>query len=390
MPDSGGGHHGRDAENARSVHVRPVLEQQRHGLVVAGFRGDVQRRRPGAHDEHVGTAVREPAIPGLVAQRRLVLQAHVHVGAALEQQARDVETGVRVERRQVAAPAVGNAIELDREIQRAPAPPVPLIDIRAALDELDGRIELPVVQSKHERRHAIRIGEIDIASTADERLDARDTALARRVEQRREPARLHDLDARLRRHPPLPVVHSAARIDGRPALDQQPNHAGMLLRRRPHQRRLPAEGFACIHARAMLEQHARRIDAPRARNDHQRRLPLGIRRLDIRPRLDQRANNRGVRLDRRRRERRHAIIIRRIRIRAARQQLHDELTIPTMRRPNQRRRAIRPPRIDVSPILERPQRRLALPKLHELRQRLRRKARACERAEDDSEENHRT
>ena len=87
--------HGRDAEDVRRVHVRAVLEQQRDGLVVAGLRGDVQRRRTGAHDEHVGAAVREAAIAGLVAQRRLMLQPHVHVGAALEQQPRDVEAGVR-------------------------------------------------------------------------------------------------------------------------------------------------------------------------------------------------------------------------------------------------------------------------------------------------------
>ena len=83
-----------------ALHVGAVLEQQRDGLVVAGLRGDVQRRRTGAHDEHVGAAVGEAAIAGLVAQRRLVLQAHVDVGAAREQQPRDVEARVLV-----AAPA---------------------------------------------------------------------------------------------------------------------------------------------------------------------------------------------------------------------------------------------------------------------------------------------
>ena len=137
----------------------------------------------------------------------------------------------------------------------------------------------------------------------------------------------------------------------------------------------PPKRFARVHARAVLEQQPRRLDAARARDDHQRRLPFRVRRLDVGARLEQRADDLGVGLDGRRRKRRNAIVVGRIGIRAAREQRRHELAVALMRGPDQRRRAVRPARIDVGAVLERPQRRLALPELDELRQRLRRQAR---------------
>ena len=153
--------------------------------------------------------------------------------------------------------------------------------------------------------------EIDVGAARDERLDARDAAFARRIQQRREPARLHDLDARLGRHPPLPVVRRARahrrRRRARAATESCRAASAPPPTSAPSGRRTLSRAFT----RAPCSSSSRAASTrPVRATTISAVCPSAFARLDVGARLEQRANDLRVRLDGRRRQRRHAVVVR--------------------------------------------------------------------------------
>ena len=163
----------------------------------------------------------------------------------------------RVGRRPIRPAAARHRVEVHRGIQRRAAPPVPLVRIRARLDQIRARSKWPLSDRHEQRRDAVRVARLMSAPPCNERARALDAAFARRVQQRREAAgrpvlrrgsavtwRCQSLTARARVRRPRRAARAA-------------DHRGLALRGRPHQRRLPAPLLARIDLRAVLRAAAR-------------------------------------------------------------------------------------------------------------------------------------
>ena len=88
---------------------------------------------------------------------------------------------------------------------------------------------------------------------------AGDLAVARREEQRRQPARRQPLVARLLRALPLPDDDRRARVDVGAGFDQHPHRVDVAFGGRPHQRRLAAPVLDRVDTRAVGQQDANGI-----------------------------------------------------------------------------------------------------------------------------------
>jgi hypothetical protein len=73
---------------------------------------------------------------------------------------------------------------------------------------------------------------------------------------------------------------------------QQLDHVGLPLRRRPHQRRLPAPVLARVDVGARLEQQRGRGDVAAAGDRHQRRFPFRVAAVGVGAGLEQRVDDR--------------------------------------------------------------------------------------------------
>ena len=119
---------------------------------------------------------------------------------------------------------------------------------------------------------------------------ALDAPFARRVQQRRQPARRPVDRARLGGDLALPVVDRRARVDvGAGAIElAAPSPAGSAPT--AHISAVwPRHCSTALTLAPLLEQQPRRVDLAGARHDHQRRLAVGVRRLDVGAGLEQRA-----------------------------------------------------------------------------------------------------
>ena len=204
------------------------------------------------------------------------------------------------------------------------------------------------------------IGEVQFGALLDQGARALDTSFACGVQERREASGRAIDGTRFGSHLPLPFVHRRARVDLRAASDQLPHHRRLPLRRRPHQRRLPAPLLHGVHVGAALDQQTRGVDLAGARHDHQRRLPVGVGRLDVRAGLEQRLEQRRAGDNGRLRHRRRAVVVLDVDLCAGADQPRDEIEVVALHGPMQRRRAIGFGGVDVDTLGDERQRRLAI------------------------------
>ncbi len=178
--------------------VGAVLEQQLHDLLVV-VRGRADQRRRAARQRRRAAAH----------IRGLEEELHVRIRVVLEQETHDVDALRLVRRVDRRVAAVDSLPLADRAEQRRLAEDVPLIDVGARLDEALREIPVRIHDRDLQRRHAVRVRQIDVRAVLQQHVDARDAVLARGVEQRREPAAVEALRPALGRDVPL-VVASAS------------------------------------------------------------------------------------------------------------------------------------------------------------------------------------
>ena len=225
---------------------------------------------------------------------RLEEQLHVRIGAVLEQQVDDRQTLRCVNGIDRCASAVNPVTEVHRGEQRRFSEDVPLVDIGACGNQLLRQIPVGVHDRQKQRRNALRIGQVDVRLALEQHVDARDAILARRIQQRREPAAVEALGTSFRRDVALIVAIGGTRIHVGALRDQQLHHLRMAARGRPHQRGLSAEFFFRVDRRAVIQQQLRGGQVAGSRHREQRRLAVGIRRVHIRAGLEQHLQHVGV------------------------------------------------------------------------------------------------
>ena len=332
---SGSGERGRHVAAVGQRDIRAVLQQRLHRLDVHRLCRANQRRRP--QRQHRIQAAIVTGGP----QRRRHLQLRIRIGPLLEQQPHDLDRQRLVERRLVRAAAVRECHIVNGQIQRRAAPPVPTVDVGAAGDQVLRHVEARVPDCPHQRRHALGIGKIDRRALLDHRRHTVQAAFARREHQRRHASRRPRLRTRLgadqRRH----QVGGRSCVQLRVHLDQQPRHRPLAVRRRPHQRRLPALRLPRPGIRALFEQHLRRGHVGPTGHQHQRCLPVGSSRVRVGAGVEQRLDDLRVRMERRLQERRGVELVPDVRIRAGLQQLLDLRHIVVAGGHQQGRRAAR-------------------------------------------------
>ena len=116
-----------------SVRSAPVREQQR----IAGASSALAARSSG-----VAPVVSMPSRPRSLPTLRnggAQLELRVRIGAGGEQHLDDLQAGGLVERRPIGPAAARNRVEIDRGIERRAAPEVPLVRVRALLDQIAAR-----------------------------------------------------------------------------------------------------------------------------------------------------------------------------------------------------------------------------------------------------------
>ena len=129
-----------------------------------------------------------------------------------------------------------------------------------------GDVEVERRDRENQRRHGFGVRQVDVGAAGEQALDALEATAASGVEQRREAAVVHVLGPAFGRDAALPGAHGAARIDVGARADQEIDHLGLHLRRRPHQRRLPAPCLGRVDVGARVEQQLGGGDVARARD----------------------------------------------------------------------------------------------------------------------------
>ena len=164
---------------------RPAVGERQIGAFVRGANGlpvrpalwrPQQRRRPGRQHPIESTVVAD------VAEGRREAQARVRVGARVEQQPDDVEAAGFVERRQIGAPSARDRVDIDRRVERASSPEIPLVRIGARTNQLRGGIELHVDDRRQQRAESLGIGEVQLGALVDQGAGAFDAPLAGSIE----------------------------------------------------------------------------------------------------------------------------------------------------------------------------------------------------------------
>ena len=126
----------------------------------------------------------------------------------------------------------------------------------------------------------------------------------------------------------------------RPGIDERLRNFCVTLRRRPHQRRLPAPVVFTVNTSTAGEQRLHRVERARPRGRHQRGFPARKCGVRIRAGCQEPFDQRGVSIRAGQRERRDAIPVRRFHIGARAHQQVRGLQIVLIRRPVQRRHPI--------------------------------------------------
>ena len=132
-------------------------------------------------------------------------------------------------------------------------------------------------------------------------------------------------------------------------------------------------GVGVVAVNGSLFDQLRRIDAARPRYDHQRGLAVGIRRLDIGSRLEERAEKRRIREHRGFRHRGRAEVVHRFHACARPNQPLHEIDVAVVRGPVQRGRTVGFRGVDVGLLLDQRKRRGAVARLRRVDERGRRK-----------------
>ncbi len=215
--DARGRHQRRDAFLARQIDERLVLQQQLDELGIAGPRGAQQRRGALRQDRVAAAILRHIAI------RRTPLELNIRIGAGLEQHPADIERGERILARDHGHGAVAlhrQRADVGGHVHRRPAVEVPFVDDRRrALIMYAANSKCRLSSAMLSGVIAIRIFEIGIGAGRDQVPRALDTAFARGIEQRREPALVHVFRTRLGDDLAFPLVDDAARVDVGAACD---------------------------------------------------------------------------------------------------------------------------------------------------------------------------
>ena len=137
-------------------------------------------------------------------------------------------------------------------------------------------------------------------------------AVARGVHQRRPVAVRQDREHALEAEPILGKLNRRRpRVDVGAAAGEQRDDVGVILGRRPHQRRLAELRFAGVDVGAAIEQHLHGRGVSGSRRRHQHGLSFGHDRVGARAGGEQRLDHRGVAVDGGQRQRRHAVAVRR-------------------------------------------------------------------------------
>ena len=255
---------------------------------------------PGVDDEHVGAAVREAAVAGLVAQRRLVLQSACSTFAPRA-------SSMRATSRPVCSSSAGRSprrlsgIRLSSIARYSGLLPHQShrFDVGAALDQLDGRVEVPVEQREHERRHAVR----DRPGRCRRRLRRAAATHATQPSRAAYSSGVKPPVCMILMRGSAVTLRSHSRATPRAStvgavLEQHADHRRAASAPRPTstpigRRTLPSRSRprrARAAARAV-------VDVARARDDHQHGLAFRVRRLDVGARVEQRLDHRVVGFD---------------------------------------------------------------------------------------------
>ncbi len=145
-------------------------------------------------------------------------------------------------------------------------------------------------------------------------------------------------------------VTRRSRVDVGVMLQQHRHHGVVLLRDRPHERRLVGARLAHVDVGAMREQRRHGIHAADPRRAHERWNALRHARVGARG--EQRVDDRRVAVGAGQAEWRDPEVVAEAWLRTQLQQLRDEIALVPVGRPVQRRRAVGPARVDVGVLLE--------------------------------------
>ena len=148
---------------------------------------------------------------------------------------------------------------IDRGVERRFTEDVPLVDVGAGLDQLPRQVPVGVHDRHEQRRGAVGIRQVDVGLVLHQHVHARHAVLARGVEQRRQTAASRLFGRPSAVDVTLVVAIGRGGVDVGALGDEELHHLRMAARRRPHQRRLPAELLFRIDGGPAIQQQLGRL-----------------------------------------------------------------------------------------------------------------------------------
>ncbi len=323
-----------------------MVEENAHRRGVTGSRGTHHRRR---------TRAEQPIAGRMRALHRRRAQLGIRIGLVRERDLHQLESGHRARRLAVGPPIdLGGHVHIHSGVEHRHAGGIGDIGVCAALEKHRRDVVVPVNGRDDRRRREIGIKRVLVGARIDEDTRGVERALARGVHQRRPAAmrknRQHAFEAEA-----IFRIHQVVRaqVDVRAVRNQQLRCVGMILGRRPHQRRLAQELLAGVDDGAGFEQQLDGLGTARPRGGHEDRLAGLDLRLRIGAGLEQDFDEIAAGIVRGQRQRRHAVPVRGIRVRARAGKQPGDRHLVCPRRPVQRCRAIRLRRVDGGPACRR-------------------------------------
>ena len=265
-----------------------MFQQQFNRGSVQSFGGTQQRRHSDAQHNV------DPAVSADVAVRRQQLQLQIGIRSGVQELLDDLQGRGLIERRPIRSSAVRNRVHIHGAIERAAAPPIPFVHIRALADQIFRRIEMRVGDGLNQRSDSLGIRHVQLGAAIHQDLHAREAAFASGVQHGRQSAIGQVLGARLRTDLRQIFVDMLAGVDVGAMRDQLAYHGGLAFSGSPHERSLFLLVLCGIDVSAMFDQNARGRDVAGTSDDHQSRLTVRAGGLGIGARLQQRFDDGNV------------------------------------------------------------------------------------------------